>query len=158
MNQEPKLAAIIKKFIKDLPNLAPGKIPQWTQQDLEEALKDCSNNSSPGPDGISYRLVKILPAAAKTHMVAIFNSILKKRYYPSAWKIANITMLPKPGKPPSDPSNYRPISLLPALGNFLERMLLPLSINKLSILHCLFQFLICYVPQNRWRGDISPIT
>lgn len=49
--------------------------------------------------------------------------MLKAQYLPSIWKKAKIIMLPKLGKNPSIPTNYRPISLLPALEKLFEKII-----------------------------------
>jgi hypothetical protein len=40
------------------------------------------------------------------------------------WKLAQIIMIHKPGKPPHRVTSYRPISLLPLLSKIFERILL----------------------------------
>ena len=54
----------------------------------------------------------------------IINSILKFHYFPQCWKIAKIITLPKPGKDPKFPQNYRPISLLNTLAKVTESVIL----------------------------------
>ncbi|XP_065072524.1 uncharacterized protein LOC135696917 [Ochlerotatus camptorhynchus] len=48
--------------------------------------------------------------------------------FPDAWKQQRLVLLPKPGKPPGDPSTYRPICLLDTTGKLLESVIL----NRLS--------------------------
>ena len=43
--------------------------------------------------------------------------------FPDIWKRQQLILLPKPGKPPGDPSSYRPICLLDTLGKLLERVI-----------------------------------
>jgi predicted metallopeptidase len=38
--------------------------------------------------------------------------------------VAEVIMIPKPGKPPHDATSYRPISLLPVLSKLFEKLLL----------------------------------
>ncbi|MFP3031195.1 MAG: hypothetical protein ACEY3M_08715, partial [Wolbachia sp.] len=45
-------------------------------------------------------------------------------YFPIQWKYPHIIMIPKPGKPPTEVTSYRPISLLPILSKIFERLLL----------------------------------
>jgi hypothetical protein len=40
-----------------------------------------------------------------------------------SWKRATIIPIPKPNKPPSDPSSYRPISLLSIVSKLFERII-----------------------------------
>lgn len=54
----------------------------------------------------------------------LFNAILRVHYYPKLWQIAQVCMVIKPGKPASDPSSYRPISLLPVLSKVFETVFL----------------------------------
>ena len=56
-------------------------------------------------------------------MTIIFNAILSIRYFPKPWKLAQIKMLPKPGKDPQQTATYRPISLLPVLSKILEKII-----------------------------------
>lgn len=43
---------------------------------------------------------------------------------PRLWKIAEVIMIQKPGKPPHEVSSYRPISLLPIMAKLFEKLLL----------------------------------
>lgn len=52
----------------------------------------------------------------------IFNAILRLGYFPSQWKVAQIIMILKPGKNPTETASYRPISLLPVLSKVFERI------------------------------------
>ena len=55
----------------------------------------------------------------------IFEACLKLSYFPKKWKLAQFLTLPKPNKEDyTDPSAYRPISLLPVLGKSLENIIL----------------------------------
>jgi hypothetical protein len=46
------------------------------------------------------------------------------RYIPRIWKIAEVLMILKPGKPPNKVDSYRPISLLPIMLKLFEKLLL----------------------------------
>ena len=65
-----------------------------------------------------------LPNIAVSFLINIFNAMLALGFFPNAWKISEIILIPKPGKDLSIPSSYRPISLLPCLSQLFERVLL----------------------------------
>jgi hypothetical protein len=46
------------------------------------------------------------------------------RYIPRIWKIAEVLMILKPGKPPNNVDSYRQISLLPIMSKLFEKLLL----------------------------------
>ena len=48
---------------------------------------------------------------------------IKTRFIPYVWKVAALCMLIKPGKPPSQTTSYRPISLLYAIMKLFERVI-----------------------------------
>ena len=64
----------------------------------------------------------MLPKKGVAHIVAIANAALRLRHFPHQWKKADVVKIPKPGKNPTFPQNYRPISLLPTLGKLFERI------------------------------------
>uniref|UniRef100_A0A1B6KCY8 Reverse transcriptase domain-containing protein n=1 Tax=Graphocephala atropunctata TaxID=36148 RepID=A0A1B6KCY8_9HEMI len=74
----------------------------------------------------------------------IFNAVLRLEYYPSQWKVANIVVIPKPGKPAHEVTSYRPISLLPLMSKVFEKLLLkrlkPVLIENDIIPHHQFGF------------------
>ena len=70
----------------------------------------------------------------------LFNLSLTTCSFPSAWKLAKVIPLYKNRGSQSDPSNYRPISLLPAIGKVMDdiqssRLLSFLTTNKLISPH-----------------------
>ena len=65
-----------------------------------------------GLDRTAARMLKELPKEGLVNLMYIFNAILRLEYWPKSLMIAQIIMIPKPGKNPTDVSSYRPISLL----------------------------------------------
>ena len=78
---------------------------------------------APGYDLIISKMIVELPEVAIKIITQLFNAVFRTHYFPSAWKISEILMIPKPGKDPTQPASYRPISLLPTLAKLFENML-----------------------------------
>ena len=76
-----------------------------------------------GPSGITFHALRHLPLNIIHDITSLYNASLACGYFPSTFKTANIRLIPKPQKTPSDPSHYRPISLLNGLGKTYERLL-----------------------------------
>jgi hypothetical protein len=47
-----------------------------------------------------------------------------KGYFPTQWKVAQIILILKPGKPPNELTSCRPIYLLPIISKVFEKFLL----------------------------------
>lgn len=88
---------------------------------VEELRK--TKNTAPGDDGIYYCHLKNLPASALDYLATIYENTTRCCYFPSMWKNGLTVLIQKPGKDPSYTSNYRPITLLVALGKVLERVI-----------------------------------
>ncbi|CAK1544722.1 unnamed protein product [Leptosia nina] len=52
------------------------------------------------------------------------NAMLRLQYFPDLWKISEIIMIYKAGKPANEKTSYRPISLLPTISKLFEKILL----------------------------------
>ncbi|KAH9368214.1 hypothetical protein HPB48_009563 [Haemaphysalis longicornis] len=92
----------------------------FTLRELEAALVGNAKRSAPGEDAITYTALRNLPDNAKEFLLQIFNQAWHSGSLPSSWTSSLITMIPKPGKPPSI-ANLRPISLTSCVGKTLER-------------------------------------
>ncbi|CAB4035230.1 Hypothetical predicted protein, partial [Paramuricea clavata] len=73
-----------------------------------------------GIDKISARLLRIVAPVIAPSITRIINMSLSTGKFPSRWKTAMVTPLYKKGTE-CDPSNYRPISVLPILSKVIER-------------------------------------
>lgn len=91
--------------------------------EIQNIIKAMKPFKSPGPDTIQNILIKKLPYTAIARLTDILNVCLKRSYWPTAFKIAKIIPIAKPGKPTTDPHSYRPISLLNAMGKILEKII-----------------------------------
>lgn len=69
-------------------------------------------------------MLKHFPVALIYLLVSIFNAAMANCTFPDVWKEATVIGIPKPGKKATEPSSYRPISLLSSLGKIYERLLL----------------------------------
>ena len=75
-------------------------------------------------------MLKELPKEGHVNVMHIFNATLLLEYWPKSSKIAQILMIPKPGKNPMDVSSCRPISLLPTILKVLENLISLYSKNQ----------------------------
>ncbi|GBO36806.1 putative RNA-directed DNA polymerase from transposon BS [Araneus ventricosus] len=69
-------------------------------------------------------MLKNLPCTMIFEFTEIINNIFKFNYFPKAWKTAVVVPILKPGKDPTQPENYRPISLLSTLSKLTENFIL----------------------------------
>ena len=105
-------------------------------------------HSSPGPDGISPRLLKELAREIAGPLSKIFQKSLQEGFVPADWKFANVTPKHKKGCM-DNPYTYRPISTSSVVGKLFE------SIVKDAITdHLLNNYLIwntqhSFIPQKQ---------
>ncbi|GFY05981.1 probable RNA-directed DNA polymerase from transposon X-element [Trichonephila clavipes] len=89
---------------------------------LIESLIISAHNTSPGPDGISYELLRHLNEDSLVSLLYLFNRIWREQVYPTQWQEAIVIPILKPGKDPKNPLSYRPIALTSCLCKTLERV------------------------------------
>ena len=87
------------------------EIPQFTEEEVERAIKRMKRHKAQGVDGITSDIIKLGGPIVLTYLTNIFNNILKTKQIPDSWHEAKIVILFKKGDP-KDIKNYRPISLL----------------------------------------------
>ena len=109
-------------------------IDSITLNELKEEIKALKMKKAPGFDLITPQILKELPKQALKFLTKIMNASLKLKYVPAAWKVADVIMIAKPGKPLNEAKSYRPISLLPIMSKLFEKLFLrrlkPIIDNK----------------------------
>ena len=91
---------------------------------VRHVINRLNPHKAPGYDLIDGTVLKNLPRKAVVLLTSIFNSMLRLCYFPVQWKYAQLIMMAKPGKPPTEASSYRPTSFLPIMSKVFERLLL----------------------------------
>lgn len=94
-----------------------------TSDEVRVVLQDLRRNTAPGADHIRFATLRNLSDADINHLTHIFNDCWRKGMLPQAWRHADITLIPKPGKPVKV-ENLRPISLTSCIGKLMEHVLL----------------------------------
>ncbi|KAJ8915584.1 hypothetical protein NQ315_012469 [Exocentrus adspersus] len=90
------------------------RLPQLPDED-EEFEAGTKKQKSPRNGPNPQHDTKKTPHWVLMALLNITNATLRLRHFPSRWKTANVILIPKPNKDPLFPSNYRSISLLPAM-------------------------------------------
>ena len=106
----------------DITNLnTPFNMSPIKPKDIKSVLKKKSSNSSPGMDGITYGILKKLPAT--NHFLATpFNKVLESGSPPQVWCHSRITLLHKKGST-DEPTNFRMIALSSCVGKLFHQIL-----------------------------------
>ncbi|GFY21427.1 putative RNA-directed DNA polymerase from transposon X-element [Trichonephila clavipes] len=104
--------------------------------ELKRALSS-AHNTSPGPDEISYELLRHLNEDSLVGLLYLFNRIWREQVYPTPWQEAIMIPILKPGKDPKNPPRYRPIALTSCLCKTIERMVNARLVYQLEKNRCI---------------------
>jgi predicted house-cleaning noncanonical NTP pyrophosphatase (MazG superfamily) len=97
-----------------------------TPAEVRSAIFKLPLRKTPGYDLITAEILREMPRKGIVLLTQIYNSILRIHHFPIQWKLSEVILFHKPGKPTHLTSSYRPISLLPTTSKLFERLLLTL--------------------------------
>jgi hypothetical protein len=89
------------------------------------------SRKSPGIDGITGRVINECALVLAPCLTVICRRCFMEGKFPTAWKTAIITPIPKVSAS-SSPSDYRPISLLPLLSKICESVINPHLVDRVN--------------------------
>jgi hypothetical protein len=70
--------------------------------EVQEVIKGINHKKSSGYDLINGKILKELPIIGIKYLTKLFNAALLKGYFQTQWKVAQIILILKPGKPPNE--------------------------------------------------------
>ncbi|MCV6636077.1 reverse transcriptase domain-containing protein [Candidatus Albibeggiatoa sp. nov. NOAA] len=109
---EEFLCATTKEFIFE----------KTTTAHILSLLSKLCKSKATGLDKISAKLLKECPDLIAESLTLIFNQSLSTGIFPDEWKSARVTPLYKNSGKRNDPTNYRPISVIPVVAKVFERV------------------------------------
>ena len=122
---EPQIPDHTAEPRKARPHLRPTapEEPPFTLQDLHAAMARLKKHKAPGPDGLVNELILLLDREGELDLLRLFNQCWLSGDFPESWAQAFVVSIYKGKGADTDPSNYRPISLLNALYKLYAAML-----------------------------------
>lgn len=96
-----------------------------SQNEIIEAIKEKrSLSTAPGCDGIKPVVFRLIPRAMITGLAKVFTSCLRRDFFPPAWKIAQLVLIPKSQRSQEDAlPKVRPIALISESAKLFERII-----------------------------------
>ena len=95
----------------------------FRSNELKTFLCDLDAYGGTDPHGFFPLFFKNCATVIAPKLAVIFRLLLKSGSFPSCWRKANITPIPKGASASPSPSEYRPISITPILSKIFERVL-----------------------------------
>lgn len=128
LNQDSDRTAVTNELTQNKQRLLLNSTGQnfrpITAGEILQVIEALPQKKSPGWDGINNKVLKSLPRQAIDYLAHIYNGILRLGHFPQIWKLATVSMIPKPGKCANEVTSYRPISLLCSFSKLFEKLLM----------------------------------
>ncbi|GBO44389.1 putative RNA-directed DNA polymerase from transposon X-element [Araneus ventricosus] len=123
-------------------------LPTPNPTDIIKYIRKVNIHKAPGSDGITNNMLRNLPIITLIKIIHIINNIFKHQYFPNSWRVAIVVPILKPGKDPTNPTSYRPISLLPTLSKVTEHFILTQLNEHLSNNNILIPYQFGFKPKH----------
>ena len=131
----------VKSLLEPLHPLPERNFPEFSCQEICDAITLTGNGSAPGPDRITWELLKTAFQVnnAPEGLCHLFNQIRASGVWPTWFKQSTCVIIPKPNKPRYNVLKaFCPISLLNTLGKLLTKIIaarMQFDCLKYDILH-----------------------
>ena len=144
--QEQKMTSPLD-YLKNR-NLNSFFISPVTHPETEDIIISLKNGKSTGPFSIPVKLLKLVKFDISTTLACIFNESITLDIFPDKLKCAKVIPILKKGAH-TDPSNYRPISILSVFGKLYEKLMFKRLYEYLDNLNTFYplQFGFREIPQ-----------
>ena len=134
-----------------LPNITPFAVASYpadivlTPTEVESVLKALATGKAPGPNDLNNRVLKELANEISEPFCSLFNYSLSLGSFPTHWKYANISPIPRKGDL-SLLTNHRPVSFLNSESKVFERLVFKHLYNHLRDNNILTPFQSGFIP------------
>ncbi|RKP16350.1 hypothetical protein ROZALSC1DRAFT_25379, partial [Rozella allomycis CSF55] len=128
-NHLPNLQRLPQEWqdIHTTPPIPQGSIQKLMQcittEELLNALSNAPTNKAPGPSGITFELLRLLPLPILTIITQCFNNIIKFGTIPTSLQEMNLIILPKDKTWKGDITRTRPIAILECIKKLLSSVI-----------------------------------
>ena len=128
----------INHFVRDkVPVNVEFQIPHITTSQVSEFINKLDPSKATGLDGVGPRILKLACDVLSPSIALLINKSLQTGQFPNKLKMAKVFPIFKSGNK-TDPSNYRPISILPTSSKIFEKHVnkhLMSYLNKYKLIH-----------------------
>ena len=141
-----------------LPRVVSGafRVQCITLSELSLALQRMSSSKAVGPDSVPLSLLRECFAVIGPHLLHVVNHSLASGRVPAVWKLATVVPLHKGGEL-TEPSNFRPISVLSVVGKLVERVVCTQLLEYVTTHHILVDSQYAYRPQHSTEDAVIDI-
>ena len=128
----------LKTYIESkVPSHVNFTVPYITPEEVNAFLHALDPTKATGVDGLGPRILKMAANILSPSIASLINKSIQTASFPSHLKTAKIFPIHKGGSK-SDPTNYRPISILPTISKIFEKHInkhLMGFLNKYDLIH-----------------------
>jgi len=113
-------------LLEEIPNKITTKWPPFLKEEFLTSINKCSNDSTPGPDKLSWRHLKVITKnlTCLVNIMNIANACINLGDWPSHFKLSMSIIISKLNKALYDISKmFRPIVLLNLLSKLIEKVI-----------------------------------
>jgi hypothetical protein len=131
----PTHPAVLEKIIEAMgsSDYAPASEPKLTSpSEVIQATGGIKGGKAPCVNGIPNWVLRHVSKRTITFLTKVFTAVLRRQYFPLAWKHARVVSTVKPGKDPMLPFSNRPINLLGIVRNLFEKIQLTGILQEVS--------------------------
>jgi hypothetical protein len=90
---DPAVIEMVNKAMRAY-EYVPASEPKLTRpSEFQQAIRGLKVGKAPGPNSIPNKVLRHLPKRAITFLTKVFNAVLRRQYFPSAWKHALVVSI-----------------------------------------------------------------